>query len=654
MPSQPPDLTLAKLQRLLQQNPANPVTWRTASDCLATLGRNDEAINAMCRALVLQPGDPDGHNNLGRLLLFANRNQEAEASFRRALILAPSFHLAQLNLGQTLLRLGRLGEARQALESVVAANPDDHAAQALLGLALSRAGLSDQALIHCRRSVNLNPQSAFNWEVLGGVLDEISEVNEAEAAFDRALQLQPSLSIQLQKALMLPIIPTSHEEMAAWRSRLEREIDRLQASGLAIDDPILDVRTTLFYAAYHGQNDRHLHQRLAAFYLSACPQLGWEAPHCRPGSAPAAPGGKIRLGVLSSYFHHHIISILFRGLIAQLDRNQFEVVVFYVGSPDTLNQSLHKDAETVICLEGGLAAMQQQVAEQRLDVLLYPDIGMAPATYFLAFARLAPVQCVQAGHPVTTGIPNLDYFLSAQALEPEDADDHYSERLIRLRHFPIYYPKPTYPQGEDILARLGIPASGHLYACPQTIFKLHPDFDWALIEVLRRDPSGRLILIEGKEKNWTTRLKARLQAAGPDVAERIYFVPQLPFDDFMSLIAAADVLLDPFHFGGGTTTLAAFAIGAPIVTLPGAMLRGRSTQALYRTMGIVDLIVADQEDYVALAGKLAHDRDWRNHLSEQIAARNDVLYATDGAIREMEQFFIQAVTASHQGHLTTW
>jgi protein O-GlcNAc transferase len=126
-------------------------------------------------------------------------------------------------------------------------------------------------------------------------------------------------------------------------------------------------------------------------------------------------------------------------------------------------------------------------------VLVYPEVGLDPMAYFLAFARLAPVQCAWWGHPDTTGIPAIDYFVSSTAELP-DADKHYSERLVRMQGLGASFMRQH--AGGDMRRRelrqrlqdqMGLPSSVHLYLCPQALFKFHPSFDDVLIEILAKD-----------------------------------------------------------------------------------------------------------------------------------------------------------------------
>jgi predicted O-linked N-acetylglucosamine transferase (SPINDLY family) len=279
------------------------------------------------------------------------------------------------------------------------------------------------------------------------------------------------------------------------------------------------------------------------------------------------------------------------------------------------------------------------VADQGLDILFYPDLGMDPFTYTLAFTRLAPVQCVTWGHPVTTGIPGMDFYLSSQDLETEDGDKHYTEKLIRLATPAVYYSRPARPSSPKGRGSFGLPEKGHVYACPQTPFKFHPDFDGVLGGILRRDPEGILVLVESRYPTWRDLLWQRFERTLPDVRQRIHFVPRLGRPDFLSLLAIADVLLDPIHFGGGNTSFEGLGLGIPIVTLPSNFLRGRITYALYRKMGLMDCVASSPEDYIERAVHLGTDPAWRTTVRKQIQEKCGVLFEDAAAVHALEDFF---------------
>jgi predicted O-linked N-acetylglucosamine transferase (SPINDLY family) len=309
---------------------------------------------------------------------------------------------------------------------------------------------------------------------------------------------------------------------------------------------------------------------------------------------------------------------------------------------------LQERADTVVTLrpQEPLAALQKLIAAQQLDVLFYPDIGMHPLSYFLAFARLAPVQCVAGGHPVTTGIPTLDYYLSSRDLEPADAQDHYSERLVPLENLFNYFEQPHLSGPPRVRGDFELPEEAHLYLCVQHLFKIHPDFDELAAAILCADPRGRLVLVQGHRDHWSLLLRERLRRLlGEDMA-RVQFLPWQPYEQYLHLLTLADVLLDTPHFNGGVTTLQALGLGLPMVTLPGAFLRGRQTYGCYRRMGVLDCVAADAQEYVRIAVRLATEPAWREQVRAQIRATNQVLFENVEVVRELEQFFRQAVASA--------
>jgi len=389
--------------------------------------------------------------------------------------------------------------------------------------------------------------------------------------------------VEVKLAFLTPVIPMSVEEIDRTRERLFAGIASLTAKGIEMADPLRYASSAIFYTGYHGRNDRELRQRFAEFYLRASPRLASRAPHCENY---AGPGERIRVGFISRHFQpEHPMTKLFMGLSEQLDRRAFAVTVFRFDPPG----AVRPPADTQVTVLGDdLAAARQAIAQAHLDVLFYTDIGMEPTTYFLAFSRLAPVQCVTFGHPVTTGIGTIDYFLSAEDLETDAAQDHYTETLIRLSTVPTFFRRPSPAASPPTRIDLGLPADARLYFCAQNLIKFHPEFDAVLARILQRDPKGLLVLINTKSAQLGQLLKERFRLSLLDT-NRIAYLPFLKLDALLGFVQFVDAVLDTPVFGGGTTSLEMFAVDTPILTWPGPFARSRITHALYRQMHIEGL-----------------------------------------------------------------
>jgi len=253
------------------------------------------------------------------------------------------------------------------------------------------------------------------------------------------------------------------------------------------------------------------------------------------------------------------------------------------------------------------------------------------------------VQCVTWGHPVTTGLPTMDYFISSSLLETDRAQEHYSEKLVRLNSMGLYVSRPAPPASTKTRGELGLPEGKRLYACLQSTFKIHPDDDAVFAEILRRDPQSELVVLGALYPHWDELLQKRFAASMPDVAERIHFVPRASSDDFLRMYQLVDAVLDPLHFCGGKTSYEAFSLGVPVVTRPSEYLRGRISYALYRVLGVMDVVAQTNQQYVDIALRLANDPAWRADVGQRIAAASDRLFNDRQALAELEDFLERAV-----------
>jgi predicted O-linked N-acetylglucosamine transferase (SPINDLY family) len=601
--------------------------------------------------------------------------------YRAAMAVAPGNPDILCLLGNALQAAGHADEAREMLRAAVAAAPASRDAWFLLAGALPLPACRDEVIHALRRTLTLggdNAQFRLNYRLaqllrdgneydaaishfaaalevhgdtreldvnaqLANVLHARGRVDEARRHYAQAWEMNRADVMRLKRVTILPPVPQSAAHIVQVRAQLAQEVEALLAQDLRLGQPENDIGHTDFYLAYHGLDDRPLKELLARMYLHAYPSLRFVSPHL--AEVVARRTGKLRIGIVSSYLRTHTIGRLMLDVFRHLRRDMFDVTAF-VFSPaeDEIAREIHQLSDKVVILDRVLDDARQRVAGEKPDLLLYCDIGMEPFTYFMAFARLAPVQCVTWGHPVTTGLPEMDYFVSSALAEPADAAAHYSEKLECLPESCAFacYSRPAIPEPPADRAQFGFAADAHVYLCPQTLFKLHPDFDALIGGILRGDPAALLVVID-HPPHLHAQLVARWARTLGDVVPRIRFAPFYSHGEFLRLLDLADVILDPPHFGGGNSSLEAMAVGTPVVTLPGAFARSRFTLANYRRMGVLDCVASSAQEYVDIAVRLGTDPAYRSLVKARIVGASHRLYDDVGAVRELERFFVEAV-----------
>lgn len=580
-------------------------------------------------------------------LLQSNRFLEAAEQCRKALRKPADFAAAKKLLADCynnqgvihLFHSGLLKDAEEHFRLALAENPDHLLALKNIAGLLVEQGRLEESIPFFQRVIKLDPCQVDSLRDLAVTYQKLDRLEEAAEVLQVLAERFPADgSALLRNALLVKSIMPDRQYPDQVRLRIANGLAALADSRRTIADPSW-FPGTHFYLSYHGLDNKALHQAIAAAHLAVAPSLAWEAPQL----AKRDLNGRIRIGIASRFFHNHSIGHTSRGLVEKLDRSRFEVVLIRLGpSPlDDMAKAINAAADQVVEIPlTDLQQARQSIAGLKVDILFWQDIGMEPFSYLLAYARLAPVQLTSFGHPDTTGIPNMDYFLSSALYETASSGDYYSEQLITLPNQGTlaYYYRPHMP---DSFHRgdFGLMDEDHVYLCPQTLFKLHPDMDDIFLEIVRRDPSARIVLIEPPQRHMRNQIEKRLGRLSEDLLVKVRFIGRMDHTQYLRLICCADVLLDTLHFNGQNTSLEGFAMGVPIVTLPGELHRSRHTYGMYRAMEIMDLVAESVEDYVAKAVAVASDPAFRSRVSSRIAAAAPVLYENQQFITECERVF---------------
>jgi predicted O-linked N-acetylglucosamine transferase (SPINDLY family) len=473
---------------------------------------------------------------------------------------------------------------------------------------------------------------------------------EAIASYEAALSANPQHAQARWAMTMGQLRPIYSDagDAASARSNFARmlgELDKWFDAARSVEGYKAVGSTQPFYLAYQDTDNRELLGR----YGTLCARLmaPWQAERV-PVPQRRNSNAAIRVGVVSAHIRNHSVwNAIVKGWINALDRQRFELHLFNIGG--------HSDTETdrarrtVQRLESGRRELPQwaaTIAASELDVLIYPEIGMDPLTVKLASLRLAPAQAATWGHPETTGLPTIDYYLSAEALEPPDAARHYTERLVLLPRLSVCYePLSADPAPLD-LAALGLPADVPLLLCAGTPFKYAPAHDRLWIEIARRAGACRLVFFRPGDAEASPALEERITraftAAGLRFGDHATFVPQLDRGRFFALMQRAHLMLDTIGFSGFNTVIQAIECGLPVVSRKGRFLRGRLGSGILRQAGIDALVAASDDAYVELAVALTREPRRRDELRDEIVRRRGTLFGDAAPVRALEGFLESA------------
>lgn len=617
-----------------------------------------------------------------------SENKSGEAT--RPYLSAAESHLAEeakVRECDLLQALGSVHAAMVCWRTGTQHYPTNHIFFNELGNVFSQSGLYETALPLYQTSAALGSYVAdLN---AAHMLELQGFATESRATFEGCLARAElgglsTFHIRIRITTSMPrIVPARVEDLIGLRSKMEKELDALLAE--TMHEHLIDNSSPLKYGywigqhlAFHGLNSVELKRKMYRVYLKVCPALksayfldqfddpmahrelsesrsvGRIQPRLLVGKSARAGdnsavsaashdsgdrAGRIRIGFVSRFMKFgHASGELVQGVVRQLALAGYEIFIFFIDDvsseqgqegqqPDSVRALITRSAHTVYSLPLDIAQSAVIIRAYTLDVLIYPDVGIEPMSYFLPFARLAPVQAAWLGHPDTTGLAPIDHYISSD-VEIDNADMHYSEKLVRFQGLgislvdsaplqPIDEGSPLFEQlRSNIADQLGLPRAGHIYVVISHLSGLHSRFDEALSRILLIDKLGYLVIVDSGIERKTLQDLFVSRMAGTlseDVRSRIVFLSGVGPTEMLGVIAASHVVLDPFPSGTHSFvgSLHALSLCIPVVTFPSTHVAGRLTLDLYKKLqyassGLSGLVVDSVSAYVSRALSIVH------------------------------------------------
>lgn len=672
------EMALEHYMRAIEANPQYLLAYLSLGVAFGKLGKTKECIEAYKSALAINPNYPEVLLNLGSVYHSLGMLKEAQECYDRCVKARPTYPEAYNNFGFLLNEMGRHGEAIASLERALEFRPNYADAHLNMAYSYYKQDLFEKAYANCNKALELRPDSPLIYRTLGLLAGDTGEVDESINHYLKELHLRAdsvgasdlvkevgSLILELRR---LPILYFREEEIKETRDRFMGCLDKalsLVADGCTFTEGEVEILRTLlvntsnFYLAYQIYNDKELQCKFAELTTrilnkELSPYLNLD--RSEEQSRRIASRSKIRVGLASSSLGAHHGSYWAFAWLANLPREDYEFFLYSLNGVE--DEVTHKFATlgTYKWLPfSGTNYLDscRTIKNDELDILFIPDVGMTGQSKILSLTRMAPIQCVSWGHPITTGSKNMDFYLSSDLMEAENADEHYSERLVRLPNTMLYFDEPRLIPDVVTRADFGIPDGKVLYGSVQSLFKYLPQYDYIYPAIAKQVPDAFFVFVGNKSEKVNSMFEQRMRACfekeGVDYDKHVKMLHRLPFDRFMKLMDLLDVYVDSIGWTGGITTMRAIGVDLPVVTIPGEFMRGRHSYAMLKAIDYDELITDSLDEFLALCVKLGQDRKYHESVVENLRAKKHKLFYDKEPIEYLDRFFKAEVEKVRKG-----
>lgn len=598
------------LERLTALHPTNANYWANLGEAHRRLTDYERAAGALARAVSLNPDLVQAHFNLGLVMRALSEVTMALQAFERASELKPDSALIQYGLARALSDSGEHPRAVGHFQCALVLNPNAPDVLADYAICLRKLRRHEGALRAATRALELEPSNALAHHERSASLTELGRFDEAVSASEKALALRPDFaSAHAGLAAALTFSGKLSPGIAAYRKAVELD----QQDGWTHSN-------LTFLLGFHGGETAQsiLDEARSWAKRHAAPF----ARHIEPHRNTPDAARKLRIGYVSSNFNDHCQAFFTLPLLREHDRSQFELHAFAsLLKADDVTRELRSHFDYWSDISGlDAVAAAQLIRAHGIDILVDLTMHMSVSQLPIFACKPAPVQIAWLAYPGTTGLPEMDYRITDRYLDPGDlpAEPYSEASLVLPDTFWCYDPRARDPAVSELPAR----SNGHItFGCLNSFWKLNEATLKLWARVLACVPNSRMVLL-APDGSARERVLASFNAAGI-APERIEFVSRRPRAEYLKLYQRIDVCLDALPYNGHTTSLDAFWMGVPVITLVGDTVVGRAGLCQALNLELPELVTHTPEEFVAAANRLVSELDALAQMRAGLRSRMD-------------------------------
>ena len=360
---------------------------------------------------------------------------------------------------------------------------------------------------------------------------------------------------------------------------------------------------------------------------------------------PKAHKGKIRVGYISPNFHRHAMFPIFYGFFSCCDKENFTVIGYQLnGSVDGYTHIIRDLADEYYDIHDlSVKQAAQKIREDGIDILV--DLAGHSANTGLPVLAYRParVQVSGLGSLCTAGIPEVDYYITDEIVDPPGLHDAYFVEK------PLYMLSQFSYAGRNAPASAGTPCRSRRYiqfASFQAYRKLNDEMLLVWKKILEQVPSAKLLLksVSFSSRSLEEEAKKRLKSLGMPM-DRVIFEQGGDEDSYLKRYLDVDIVLDTYPYPGGSTTLDALYMGCPVISLYGERRNTRFGLSILKSVGLEELASTDTDRYIKKAIALAEDQELLDTLHKRLRGMMNESRALSPYhyVKKMESYYQQMI-----------
>lgn len=534
----------------------------------------------------------------------SHRDDPRRLAARRAVEREPRNAMAWVLLAEAELDAGDANAGGAAAQRALALAPGHPEALARLGYAQWMQHRHAEAAASLRAASRNAPNHPGIALWLGHVLEDVGEAEAANDAYTHAYRLAPD--------------PAIAAYLLAWRRRLcdWRDLDQLARQ---VRDAVRQGHAVIEPFAFLSEGSTADEQLQCARLRARA-----IADSVRPLPAPIPIAEKpLRIGFLSNGFGAHPTGLLTVSFFEALaTHSDIETHLFALNRDDDsevrrrLQAAAHKLHDVA---QRPHAHVAMSIRDAGIEILFDLRGWGGGGTPEVLAMRPAPLQVNWLAYPGTSGASWIDYVLADPFVLPSSLAASFSERVAWLpRCFQPSDTRRAIPQPQPRGA-YGLPEHGVVFCCFNNSYKLNPSSFSRALAMLAQVDGSVLWLLSGPG-NADARLRAAAQAAGID-ASRLVFMSKQPQAEYLARLQHADLFLDTNPYNAHTTASDALWAGCPVLTRPSDTFAARVAGSLNHHLGLDEMNMRDDAEYIALATQLGRDPERLSALRARLRER---------------------------------